>query len=74
MIADFAIETIYRRERLKAALGKMNTDYQRLAVILYLMGYKQYEIAEVYGVSKQRISQVVTEFKQRNGIYWSEQQ
>lgn len=74
MIADFAIETIYRRERLKAALSKMNTDYQRLAVILYLMGYKQYEIAEVYGVSKQRISQVVTEFKQRNGIYWSEQQ
>lgn len=67
---DFVIETIYQQQCLYRALGKMRNDYQRLAVILYLMGYRQYEIAEVYGISKQRVQQIIAEFRQRNGMHW----
>lgn len=69
---DYAIETIYRRERLRQSLDKLKNDYQRLAIVLYLMGYRQHEIAEIYGCSKQNIQQIVAEFKRRNGLYWQE--
>lgn len=32
------------------------TPYSRLILILYLMGYRQYEIIEVLGISKQALS------------------
>lgn len=64
------LETIDRRARLRRALAKLNNNYQRLAVVLYLMGYNQGEIADVYGCSRQNIQQIVRQFKQRNGMQW----
>ena len=63
-----ALNTVYRRARLRFALAKMNDDYQRLIVILFLMGWKQVEIAEVCDVSKQMIQQHVAMFLKRNGL------
>lgn len=62
------LETVDRRARLKFALSKLGSNYQRLAVVLYLMGYRQYEIAEVYGCSYQNVQQMIKEFKRRNGV------
>lgn len=67
---DFVIETVYRRERLQNSLARLKNDYQRLAVVLYLMGYRQHEIAEVYDCSQQNIQQIVREFRRRNGLNW----
>lgn len=68
MSPDDILTTIDRRERLVKALNKMNTKGQKLAVILYLIGYEQKEIAEVYHCSRQNIQQIIAEFKRRNGV------
>ena len=64
-------EIALNRITLERAIRKMPNDYQRLAVILYLMGVSQVEIAHVYNVSRQAIGLYIAEFKKRNGIYWS---
>lgn len=66
--ADFVISTIDRRERLSRSLAKMENNAQRLAVVLYLMGWHQNEIAEVYGCSRQGIQWIIAEFRRRNGL------
>ena len=63
-----ALNTIYRRARLRFALAKMNDDYERMAIVLLLMGWNQREIAEVYDVSKQVIQYYMKKFKSRNGL------
>ena len=68
---DYVIETIYRRQRLGGALAKMPDKYSRLIIVLYLLGLKQYEIAEVFHVTNQRIQQHLDEFRKRNGLYYS---
>lgn len=72
LLENAVIETIDRRARLRRALAKLSNNYQRLAVVLYLMGYNQGEIADVYGCSRQNIQQIVRQFKQRNGMQWRE--
>lgn len=69
---DHTLNTIVYRARLRCALAKMTNDWQRLIVVLRLMGYREREIAEVYGVSKARVGQVYCEFRKRNGVYYQE--
>lgn len=59
---------VYRRQRLKRALAWCGSDYHKLIVILYLLGYKQFEIADVLGVSPQAISNRIVKFCHYNGI------
>lgn len=66
-----ALNTIYRRERLQNALAKMPSRYSQLVVVMYLLGYKQEEIAGMIGVSKQRVQQHIEEFRKRNGLFYS---
>lgn len=65
---DYALTIVYRRQRLQSALATLRSDYHRLIVILYLMGYGQGEIAEVYGMSRQAVQQHVAEFRRRNDL------
>lgn len=65
---DVALEMVYRRQRLKRALAWCGSDYHKLIVILYLLGYKQFEIADVLGVSPQAISNRILKFCHCNGI------
>lgn len=65
---EVALNTIYRRDRLRRSLLRLKTPRQRLMVVLYLMGYNQREIAAGFEISQQRVNQVVREYKQRNGL------
>lgn len=65
---ELALNTIDRRERLRRSLGKLNTRWQQLIVVLWLMGYTQREIAGVFGVSQQSINGVIQLYKTKNEL------
>lgn len=65
---ELALNTIDRRERLRRSLDKLNTRWQQLIVVLWLMGYTQREMGEMFGVSQQRINEVIQVYKTRNGL------
>lgn len=65
---ELALNTIDRRERLRWSLNKLNTRWQQLIVVLWMMGYTQRKIAEVFEVSQQSINGVIQTYKIRNGL------
>lgn len=71
-VEEYTLNQIDRRQRLRRSLAKMPDNYHRLIVLLYLMGYRQNEIAAVFGVTRQRIQQTVTDYKRRNGLMFIE--
>lgn len=51
------------RETFLAAMSKMPSHYERLIVVLWLLGWTQRDIADVYQVSQARIYQHILSFK-----------
>ncbi len=76
-------ETLYEKEEVKALLdeilGVLTTEQRESLIMQYMEGYKQTEIADVYGVSvntvksyvnqgKAKVKKKVTEIENRRGI------
>jgi len=51
------------RETFLTALYQMPSHYERLIVVLWLMGWTQRDIADVYSVSQARVYQHILLFK-----------
>lgn len=68
----YILNTIDRRQRLRLALAKMPSRYHKLIAVLYLMGYNQREIAEGMEMTKQRVQQIIADFKAHNGLRYLE--
>lgn len=54
---------VEQQQCLRQALAKLPSNYERMIVILYLLGFSQVEIAGVCGVTKQEIQQKIRRFK-----------
>lgn len=65
---NFTLEIVYRRQRLKRALDWCGSDYHKIVVILYLLGYEQAEIAGFFDISQQAVSRMITRFCHYNNI------
>ena len=57
------LDDLEQHNRLRRALAKLPSNYERMIVILYMLGFTQLEIAGVYGVTKQAIQQKVKRFR-----------
>lgn len=60
-IEDYAIARVTLQEN----LALLDSDYDRLILILNLLGWKQSHIAEVTGGTKQSISHIIRKCKKR---------
>jgi len=52
------------RETFLTALYQLPSHYERLIVVLWLLGWTQRDIADVYGVSQSMIYLHISKFKQ----------
>jgi len=57
------LDDLEQHNQLRQALATLPSNYERMIVILYMLGFTQVEIAGVYGVTKQAIQQKVKRFK-----------
>ena len=62
-LENTVLDDLEQRNQLRQALAKLPSDYERMVMILYMLGFTQVEIAGVYGVTKQAIQQKVKRFK-----------
>ena len=66
---NYNLDTIIYKEALKTRLNRLTT-WQKFILILWLMGWKQRDIAERVYVTTQSISFTINEAKKRMGVYY----